>query len=85
MARRKIEVFSLSFLDVIACGFGAVVLFYTILSAQAGVQRQQRNDELQSEVNRLEDEVLEGYKNLVKLVTAMPATKKLPPVTPDTA
>ena len=58
MARRKIEVFSLSFLDVIACGFGAVVLFYTILSAQAGVQRQHRNDELQSEVNRLEEEVL---------------------------
>ena len=28
MARRKTEVFSLSFLDVIACGFGAVVLFY---------------------------------------------------------
>ena len=67
MARRKIEVFSLSFLDVIACGFGAVVLFYTILSAQAGVQRQHRNDALQSEVNRLEDEVLEGYKNLVVL------------------
>jgi hypothetical protein len=67
MARRKIEVFSLSFLDVIACGFGAVVLFYTILSAQAGVQRQHRNDELQSEVNRIEEQVLEGYKNLVVL------------------
>ena len=51
MARRKTEVFSLSFLDVIACGFGAVVLFYTILSAQAGVHRQHRNEELQSEVN----------------------------------
>ena len=38
MARRKTEVFSLSFLDVIACGFGAVVLFYTILSAQAGIR-----------------------------------------------
>ena len=44
MARRKTEVFSLSFLDVIACGFGAIVLFYTILSragrsAAAGAQR----------------------------------------------
>jgi len=76
MARRKIEVFSLSFLDVIACGFGAVVLFYTILSAQAGVQRQHRNDELQSEVNRIEEEVLEGYKNLVVLRNSLEGADK---------
>jgi hypothetical protein len=79
VARRKTEVFSLSFLDVIACGFGAVVLFYTILSAQAGVQRQHRNDEMQSEVNRLEEEVLEGYKNLVVLRNALTSTDKAVP------
>jgi hypothetical protein len=79
MARRKLEVFSLSFLDVIACGFGAVVLFYTILSAQAGVQRQQRNDTLQSEVNRLEEEVLEGYKNLVVLRNSLESTDEAVP------
>ena len=79
MARRKIEVFSLSFLDVIACGFGAVVLFYTILSAQAGVQRQHRNDELQSEVNRLEEQVLEGYKNLVVLRNSLQGTDEAVP------
>ena len=37
--RRKVEVFSLSFLDVICCGFGAVILFYTIVSAQSGIER----------------------------------------------
>ena len=79
MARRKTEVFSLSFLDVIACGFGAVVLFYTILSAQAGVQRQQRNDDLQAEVNRLEEEVLEGYKNLVVLRNSLESTDEAVP------
>ena len=79
MARRKIEVFSLSFLDVIACGFGAVVLFYTILSAQAGVQRQHRNDTLQSEVDRLEEEVLEGYKNLVVLRNSLESTDEAVP------
>jgi hypothetical protein len=79
MARRKTEVFSLSFLDVIACGFGAVVLFYTILSAQAGVQRQHRNDELQSEVNRLEEQVLEGYKNLVVLRNSLQGTDEAVP------
>ena len=79
MARRKIEVFSLSFLDVIACGFGAIVLFYTILSAQAGVQRQQRNDDLQAEVDRLEEEVLEGYKNLVVLRNSLASTDEAVP------
>jgi hypothetical protein len=79
MARRKIEVFNLSFLDVIACGFGAVVLFYTILSAQAGVQRQHRNDTLQSEVNKLEEEVLEGYKNLVVLRNSLDGADRAVP------
>ena len=79
MARRKTEVFSLSFLDVIACGFGAVVLFYTILSAQAGHQRQQRNDDLQAEVNKLEEEVLEGYKNLVVLRNSLDSTDQAVP------
>ena len=79
MARRKAEVFSLSFLDVIACGFGAIVLFYTILSAQAGVQRQERNDDLQAEVDRLEEEVLEGYKNLVVLRNSLESTDESVP------
>ena len=79
MARRKTEVFSLSFLDVIACGFGAVVLFYTILSAQAGVQREKRNDDLQAEVDRLEEEVLEGYKNLVVLRNSLESTDEAVP------
>jgi hypothetical protein len=79
MARRKTEVFSLSFLDVIACGFGAIVLFYTILSAQAGVQRKERNDDLQAEVDRLEEEVLEGYKDLVVLRNSLESTDRAVP------
>jgi Mg-chelatase subunit ChlD len=79
MARRKTEVFSLSFLDVIACGFGAIVLFYTILSAQAGVQRKERNDDLQAEVDLLEEEVLDGYKNLVVLRNALDETEQAVP------
>ena len=79
MARRKTEVFSLSFLDVIACGFGAIVLFYTILSAQAGVQRQERNDDIQAEVDLLEERVLEGYKDLVVLRNALDETQEQTP------
>ncbi len=79
MARRKIEVFSLSFLDVIACGFGAIVLFYTILSAQAGVQRQERNDDILAEVDLLEEQVLEGYENLVVLRNSLDETEEKTP------
>jgi polyhydroxyalkanoate synthesis regulator phasin len=65
--RRSVEVFSLSFLDCICCGFGAVILFYTIISAQSGLDRQRDTSNLRAEVNRLEEQVLEGTNNLVIL------------------
>lgn len=77
MARRKrsVEVFSLSFLDCICCGFGAVILFYTIISAQSGIDRARSTDHLLAEVNRLEEEVLEGTRNLVVLRNALDKTE----------
>ena len=75
MARRQTTTFSMSFLDVISCGFGAVVLFYTIISAQAGLYRMKENEELNSESKRLEQEVLEGYKHLAELRTALESTE----------
>ena len=77
MARRKRsnEVFSMSFLDVICCGFGAVVLFYTIISAQSGVERVRKVDDLTGEVNKLEEQVLEGTKNLVVLRNTLEKTE----------
>src|SRR5215472_11394506 len=65
--RRTTEVFTLSFLDCICCGFGAVILFYTIVSAQAGVQGVRSTDALKAEVNRLEEQVQTGSRNLVVL------------------
>jgi von Willebrand factor type A domain len=65
--RRTVEVFTLSFLDCICCGFGAVILFYTIVSAQAGVQGLRTTDALSAQVNRLEEKVREGSRNLVVL------------------
>ena len=55
------------------------MLFYTILSAQAGAQRQQRNDDLQAEVDRLEEQVLEGYQNLVELRNSLESTDEAVP------
>jgi hypothetical protein len=73
--RRTVEVFSLSFLDCICCGFGAVILFYTIISAQSGLTRIRNNNDLTAEVNRLEERVLVGAKNLVVLRNTLEKTQ----------
>ena len=65
----------MSFLDVISCGFGAVVLFYTIISAQAGLYRIKESSELTAEAKKLEQEVLDGYKHLAELQNALEATE----------
>jgi hypothetical protein len=74
MARRRAETWSMSFLDVMSCGLGAVVLLYTIISAQAGLARIKESQDLNAEANRLEQEVLEGYKHLAELQNAMAST-----------
>ena len=73
--RRRIEVFSLSFLDCICCGFGAVVLFYTIVAGQSGIHRLRDSDKLQAQVNQLEEEVLVGTRNLVLLRNTLQKTQ----------
>jgi hypothetical protein len=76
MARRRAaEAFGLSFLDCICCGFGAVILFYTIISAQSGMQRAQKQDDLRGEVSKLDEQVLVGTKNLVSLRNAIEETE----------
>jgi Mg-chelatase subunit ChlD len=67
MARRRVNVFSLSFLDAMTCGFGAVVLFFMILNATFGKTSGRMTADLHGEVDRLEEEVLEGYQKLVVL------------------
>jgi hypothetical protein len=72
--RRAFEVFTLSFLDCICCGFGAVVLFYTIVQAHSGAKEIIRIDQLTGEVRKLEEEVKEGVKNLVVLRNTLEKT-----------
>jgi len=74
VARRKTQTFSMSFLDVISCGFGAVVLFYTIISAQSGLDRIKSSSDLAAESRKLEQEVLEGYSHLADLRNALAET-----------
>ncbi len=67
MARRRVNVFSLAFLDAMTCGLGAVILLYMVINASVGVRANQMSNDLESEVERLETRVLEGHENLVEL------------------
>ena len=76
MARRKTEVFSMSFLDCITCAFGSVVLVYTLINAQGGLRAQTVDQAQRAEVSKLEEQVLEGYQKLVVLRNSLIETEK---------
>jgi von Willebrand factor type A domain len=67
VARRKTEVFGLSFLDCICCGFGATILIYMVLNSGAKARADKELGPLKAETDRLEQQVLEGQANLVEL------------------
>lgn len=66
MKRRKLTVFSLSFIDCICCGLGAIILLFVVVNSQNTAQRQRVTEELSSETNRWELEVLAGRRDLVQ-------------------
>ena len=49
MARRRIDVFTLSFLDAMTCGFGAVVLLYMVINAAVGLRADRMTGDLRGE------------------------------------
>jgi hypothetical protein len=57
--RRDIEIFSLSFLDVICCGFGAIILLFVLSKFAEPVIIEAFSKDLQSAVVRLEKELHE--------------------------
>ena len=69
MARKKREftTFNLSFLDIMSCGFGAVVLVFLIIDHSIQTVTKDLNRDLLSEVSLLEEDVKDGDIGLVKL------------------
>ena len=63
--RRPFEVFSMSFLDCMSCGFGAVILFFMIINAQVRESSEADPSDLMAETRKIEVEILDGRKNLV--------------------
>jgi len=70
MTRKKIRstsTFSLSFLDIMSCGLGAAVLIFLLLKHVSDTPVTDLDPQVMSEVNLLEEEILEGEKNLVRI------------------
>lgn len=66
-AKREFNPISLSFLDVMSCGFGAVVLIFLILDHSTSTQNSVDNPELAAEINLLNEEISEGEEGLVRV------------------
>jgi hypothetical protein len=67
MKRRGVNAFSLAFLDVMFCGFGAVILFFMIINANTFERREKVNYNITGEVRKLDVEILNAQKFLVEL------------------
>ena len=67
MARRRVDIFSLSFLDAITCGFGAVILLYMVINANVALRADEVTEDLRTEVDRIEEEILDGHRDMVEL------------------
>ncbi|HFD81645.1 MAG TPA: VWA domain-containing protein [Gammaproteobacteria bacterium] len=76
MKRRPLTPFSLSFLDIMFCGFGAVVLLVLILNHDTVKVRQETFSDLRSEVVKLKREVLSGRRELVERRNSLEASER---------
>jgi hypothetical protein len=72
--KRRFTTFNLSFLDIMSCGFGAVVLVFLIIDHSIEVQSRDLNVDLLSEVNMLEEDIRIGQENMVALRNDLDAT-----------
>ncbi|MGD1970033.1 MAG: VWA domain-containing protein [Desulfobacterales bacterium] len=75
MKRRAVNVFSLSFLDIITCGLGAVILLFVLVNAKSAAQRDSITSDFRAEADRVEQEVLEAQKDLVLVRNTLEQTK----------
>lgn len=73
--RREFSVFSLSFLDIMSCGFGAVILIFIIINHSTEVESQEVNAELMAQVRKAEQMLETDQKNLVQLKNTVEETE----------
>tara|TARA_R110000823_G_scaffold198080_1_gene329106 strand:- start:13085 stop:14176 length:1092 start_codon:yes stop_codon:yes gene_type:complete len=71
--KRQFNTFNLSFLDIMSCGFGAVVLVYLIMNHAIDQQTVERNTDLLAEASLLEEDIRDGEAGLVRLRNTLAA------------
>ncbi|TNE76434.1 MAG: VWA domain-containing protein [Gammaproteobacteria bacterium] len=69
-SKHRVSAFSLSFLDIMACGFGAVTLLFLILKHDASAIPTAQPDQA-AEVNLLQEDIREGEAELVDLKNSL--------------
>jgi len=76
--RRELMAFSLSFLDIMSCGFGAVVLLFLIIKHNVSNETPAppASPEQMSEVTRLDKQIQGARKNLAELKNSLKDVQK---------
>lgn len=69
--KRQFTTFSLSFLDIMCCGFGAVVLVFLIIDHASQALSDEVNRGLLEEINFLHNDIEKGQSGLVRLRNAL--------------
>lgn len=69
--KRQASTFNLSFLDIMSCGFGAVVLVFLIIDHAMEVESRTLNAEVFAEIDLLEQDISEGEAGLATLRNAL--------------
>lgn len=69
--RRTLSIFSLAFLDVMSCGFGAVILIFLIINHDTEVEKTINNSDLLAEIRLLDYQVQKGEKDLFELLEVL--------------
>ena len=82
MARRKkrdVEAFSLSFLDCICCGFGAIVLLLVLSKIYEPAVIEKTEEDLRQLIAKLQEELFEIQGQTDVITTALSTVQITPP------
>ena len=74
MRRKRLNVFSLSFLDCICCGLGAIILLFVVVNAKSAARKDAVTTDLRAEVTRLEMALEQDRADLVVARNALADT-----------
>ena len=72
--RRELNTSSLAFLDIMSCGFGAVILIFIVINHASETVPQEINAQLMATVKKIEIEIREETLNLVEIKNTLDET-----------